>query len=145
MSIHTECTQIIQQLTNKLHSIVETTNPFSDENTESIDLLLKLGEEKQRMVDLFMVACRVEIGTHFEKAIKPRKTIEEYIRVSCEGLLFILHKISVKFHELFTLKKGPNPILDVFIKEFVHGYLKEAEIFLLEKVLTPLSMIIKCI
>ena len=116
--------------------MVETTNPFSDENTEAIDLLLKLGEKKQRMVDLFMVACRVEITIHLEKAIKPREKLEEYIRVSCEGLLFILHKISVKFRELFTLKKESNPILDVFIHEHVHGYLKEAEIFLLDKVIS---------
>ena len=86
------------------------------------------------MVDLFMIACRTEIAAHFEKAINPRKTIEEYIRVACEGLLFILHKISVKFRELFTLKKERSPILDAFIREYIHGYLKEAETFLFEKV-----------
>ena len=133
-SIYEECTEIMQQLTTKLHSVVQTTNPFSDENTESVDLLVKLGEDRDKMVDMFMVSCRVEVDIHFQKAIKPRKTIEDYVAVACEGLLFILHRLGDKFREIFGRKKEVNAILETFIHNKVASYLKEAEVFLLEKV-----------
>ncbi|KAI6661613.1 Vacuolar protein sorting-associated protein 51-like [Oopsacas minuta] len=135
-SIHEECTQIIQQLTTKLHTTVQNTSPFSDENTESVDLLLKLGEDRQKMVDLFMVASRIEIDIHFQKAIKPQKTIEEYIRVACGGLLFNIHRLGEKFRELFTSNKDMKAIFDTFIHDQIHAYLTEAETFLLDKVPT---------
>ena len=133
-AIHDECNQIIQALTGKLHNLMRTKSPFSDESSESMGLLLKLGEDRNDMIELFLVASRAEVDTHFAKAILPCKSIEEYVRVGCEDYLGILQRIGVKFREIFSTKREPSSVLDEFVQHSVKLYLKEAEKFLLEKV-----------